>query len=624
MSSPQCATFPVPGREDARIVVLPASSSQDAALGDAGGDTDLYMKGKLRLSVLSGGDGASVRCFGYDMRCGTAKEMDEGDTARSSYEIFSPRGYRYLTQEGKVCCRVSASDVFSLLGLSAHASPGSKSATLDRKEIARLKRRLKGLGFQGEELEEVVSSVKSFRPAVAVLLSRMDAADGENRTKMPGANLLPGTDLRSVMGRMSLFGRDATLPGKLSLPASFCPESEKALDVNLFLGRSSVPGLRYLTAAPEWEQLLQTAERQREGGAARIMVVGGKGVGKSTLTKYLTNRLLSSSASVSSVLYVDVDPGQAEFTVPACLSVSVVKEPLLGPNFCHLGQKKVASVFLGDVNVSNVRQRYLSALSYLANACKALADKDTVWVINSMGFNQGLGLPLLKATVEHFSPTVIASIESGHPSKNYPPDFVSSLASVNDNCELLRFGAVPEDKGAVMGAQDLWGMPQPWKLRDLVISAYFSSTTAVTVTVDWRNVFVQCLVRDLPVKNLLRAMNCGLVALCSTKGTVQEDKDVRRLPNGLRLLSHHWVGDCLGFGVVRGVDPVQKQLFVVTPLGLEELRGVDCLCLGSLVLPEAMRARWWGAALEAKRGESPRNPLAEAWQRSRKPRANFQ
>ena len=43
------------------------------------------------------------------------------------------------------------------------------------------------------------------------------------------------------------------------------------------------------------------------------MALGGKGVGKSTFLKYVTNRLLT---LVGPVLYVDLDPGQAEFTLP--------------------------------------------------------------------------------------------------------------------------------------------------------------------------------------------------------------------------------------------------------------------------------------------------------------------
>lgn len=36
------------------------------------------------------------------------------------------------------------------------------------------------------------------------------------------------------------------------------------------------------------------------------------------------------------VLVIDLDPGQAEFTVAGNISATVVTTPLLGPNYTHL------------------------------------------------------------------------------------------------------------------------------------------------------------------------------------------------------------------------------------------------------------------------------------------------
>jgi polynucleotide 5'-hydroxyl-kinase GRC3/NOL9 len=63
------------------------------------------------------------------------------------------------------------------------------------------------------------------------------------------------------------------------------------------------------------------------------MVCGGKSVGKSTLLRFMVNKCLS---HFEEILFLDFDPGQAEFSVPGCVSVVRVNEPLLGPNFTHL------------------------------------------------------------------------------------------------------------------------------------------------------------------------------------------------------------------------------------------------------------------------------------------------
>jgi len=65
-----------------------------------------------------------------------------------------------------------------------------------------------------------------------------------------------------------------------------------------------------------------------------IAAFGGKGVGKSTLNRWLCNKL--QSKFTGSTLFVDLDPGQTELTPPGVLSVSELNHPFLGPNFTHL------------------------------------------------------------------------------------------------------------------------------------------------------------------------------------------------------------------------------------------------------------------------------------------------
>lgn len=65
---------------------------------------------------------------------------------------------------------------------------------------------------------------------------------------------------------------------------------------------------------------------------SRTVVCGGKGLGKSTFLRYYVNKLLANGP----VLVIDLDPGQAEFTVAGHVSATVVTKPLLGPSYTHL------------------------------------------------------------------------------------------------------------------------------------------------------------------------------------------------------------------------------------------------------------------------------------------------
>ena len=71
---------------------------------------------------------------------------------------------------------------------------------------------------------------------------------------------------------------------------------------------------RLLELNDEWEYAVRYAKNQDPnlGQKAKIVGTGGKGVGKSTMLKYIANRLLQDGP----VLWIDLDPGQAEFTLP--------------------------------------------------------------------------------------------------------------------------------------------------------------------------------------------------------------------------------------------------------------------------------------------------------------------
>lgn len=95
-----------------------------------------------------------------------------------------------------------------------------------------------------------------------------------------------------------------------------------------------------------------------------MAVCGGKGTGKSTLTRYLTHRLLSDESG--RVLYLDLDMGQPETSPPGLVSLSLIRGPLLGPPHTHMASAHgdgaavvttLRSYFLGDVTTRHVRIR---------------------------------------------------------------------------------------------------------------------------------------------------------------------------------------------------------------------------------------------------------------------------
>lgn len=159
-----------------------------------------------------------------------------------------------------------------------------------------LEEKLRNLNLSKKQANEISSSADSNDSVL--LLKKLDAKFLQVIKKYSNSTIFPSTS-----------------PGMLQ-------EASKALKC-IFDFRSGL-GLRDFRKNPDWDEV----------SIKKVTVIcGGSHVGKSTLLRYLVNKKLS---TCKSVLCLDFDPGQSEFTAPGCISAFVVQEPLLGANFSHV------------------------------------------------------------------------------------------------------------------------------------------------------------------------------------------------------------------------------------------------------------------------------------------------
>jgi len=308
--------------------------------------TCFYFKGRLNVTVLSGI--AEMQGF----------TMDEDPV--KSYRVYSPRGYSLM------CIR----------------SVGKKSGgnKLNRSIYPLLKNY--GLNSCDEDTLKQKSLGNTF-----LLLQTLDS------------NVV---DYLSRLFPVNIFRREECIPpawGDVEIRDQFSQLCTR-LDSSVIL-RGAVFSARFYQQPDAWADYTQQLMDKAKSEPIRLMLCGGKGVGKSTLLRYIANRLIK---RFGSVLVVDFDPGQSEFLPAGTVSATLVTEPLLGPNFTHF-QQPLYSYFVGDVDITTCPDRYIQSCRRLLNDCRMGVQLNPVpMLFNTMGFTSGVGLDMILDLIRLIQP----------------------------------------------------------------------------------------------------------------------------------------------------------------------------------------------------------------------------
>ncbi|KAJ8939986.1 hypothetical protein NQ314_010926 [Rhamnusium bicolor] len=320
----------------------------------------------------------------------------------------------------------------------------------------------------------------------------------------------------------------------------------------------------------KWDEILNTVE-----ASTKLLLAGGKGVGKSTFLRFAINRLLN---KFNEVRVIDLDPGQSEFAVPGCISIVTVTEPILGPNYTHL--KASDRSILSNINIGHDPVTYIKCIKYLLMTSETLEECPTL--VNYMGFVHGIGLNLISAAISHIQPTDIVQIQSNNYNRNFKADL--SYETVHKNCNMF---ADRVDNNSVLLNYKLHKVPamsdgnegwalEPRQSREMCILAYLGQMMprGVNSLTSHELPMYEINLSSVKITNLRgeeispAVANANLVALCSLEGF-----DIFK---------------CLGYGVVRGIDVDSESLVLLTPEAPSVLEEVYYLVIVSVTLPPSV------------------------------------
>ncbi|KAG6553764.1 hypothetical protein Mapa_004679 [Marchantia paleacea] len=335
-------------------------------------------------------------------------------------------------------------------------------------------------------------------------------------------------------------------------------------------------------------------------GAPLVAVCGAKSSGKSTFGRFLLNHLLNSYESVG---YLDTDVGQPEFTVPGCLSLHILRKPVFGSPILHL-QNPERSFFYGDNSPKSDPEMYCRSIEALYDyfqqnygvkktARSSNDDKSGIpLIINTHGWLKGVGYDVLVNILRHTSPTHLVHINSNGGNNNLPTgQFWESSSGTNSTVMLYIENALegpdkplirvkaPADQlrdARILAyfRQCFWRSPLPYPYREdrLYAQTAMKLVSCPPFQIPISAVKIIHLHCQVPQNEKLYSINGALVGLGVSMRTE------KKYPGGPPAA-------CVGVGIVRGVDPDKGILYLITPLDVETLQGVDTLLQGWMEVP---------------------------------------
>ncbi|XP_043081399.1 polynucleotide 5'-hydroxyl-kinase NOL9 [Puntigrus tetrazona] len=506
----------------------------------------LCFRGKCLLTCLYG----HVEVLGFT--------IEEG---QQPYPLFSPPSHCPLT--------------ITALGNNHPSGKNKKEGLLEAKAIVRKY-------FSSEPSKKLMSEMDS--DSCVMLLEPLDTPLTRFLTSFSSLSEIFGLNSKELKSRAAVYNPVLSAVGVTALRGP-CAQG-------LVMSRSYRQAISSLLGA--W-----AGEFDR---CPIILVCGGKSAGKSTFNRHLINSLLNHTANVE---YLECDLGQTEFTPPGCLSLNTVTEPLLGPPFTHLREPE-HMVFYGQADCQADIDRYLESLKSL---WRHVSGESPV-IINTMGWIRGHGFQILIDLIRLFSVTHVVQLSFGsapqcqlltpdflktvHGWQTHPPTphtLTEEPASHHSIQSHVFLGIQSEFEGA--GICGVMQHQRSNELRDLALLSYLSKLQSpepgpirplhcfTPFQVPHSAVAIGVTHCEIAPNNILYALNASIVGLCCLS-----EKVMGR--GGPVVLSQTPICQCVGLGVLRGVDMARGLYFLVTPVSPSVLRHVNCLLLGEITLPKLL------------------------------------
>ncbi|XP_051116952.1 polynucleotide 5'-hydroxyl-kinase NOL9 [Andrographis paniculata] len=315
-------------------------------------------------------------------------------------------------------------------------------------------------------------------------------------------------------------------------------------------------------------------------------ICGPKNSGKTTFSRHLVNVLLRRYKKVA---YLDTDVGQTEFTPPGLVSLVMIDKTTPDVTIPCL-KTPARCFFFGDISskrdpatyVSYIKKLYEHYLKeYNTNSREEIPGKDEVpLVINTPGWVKGIGYEILVDLLRIMSPTHVVKIQISAWSKNLPSGTFWLDEENSDLVSVIEINAALQDhmKRSVLVRKDAN------LLRDLRLMAYFRQCFPRDMTISTIKELARAIAAhppyEVPISSIkIEHRHCKVPA-------TEKFYSLNATIVGLATSSDP--PQCVGLGIVRGIDTFKGVLYIITPVPPPTLENVDMLIQGFIQIPTSL------------------------------------
>ncbi|KAI3537018.1 hypothetical protein CABS01_05072 [Colletotrichum abscissum] len=380
-----------------------------------------------------------------------------------------------------------------------------------------------------------------------------------------------------------------------------------------------------LRSHPAWnKKLAGLAKAKPDQPALSVMLCGPKSSGKSTFGRILGNRLLTGAGQQTrtrktppSVVVMELDPGQPEYTPAGTIALVQVREPNLSPSFARIAANEQDVTVMRCHSIASVSpasdpELYLECALDLfqryQDTCKGLP-----LIINTPGWVLGTGLDLLSELVSTIKPAEVIYMSEDGPREtveglqaacktaftllpSQQSEFTSRTAAHLRSMQALAYFHTKRNPSN----QLLWN-PTPLSSSPPLMVGYKGKNRGITGIISYEyqppadllaetiNGSILCLVETEDVRAFTRLARESIDSSAVTSSADVMDVDgvaldleaiIARTPEGIPYIPNTDAqtldpryAQTLGQVLLRGIDTKTGALQILTPIPLQRIEA---------------------------------------------------